>query len=269
MAYFSRWFGSLTLALVCLLSTQAKAKGLEDVKKRGVLKVGVEPGFLPFEMRSPKNEWLGFDVEMMKAFAQSLGVKVEFVATKWDGIIPGLMAGKYDVIASGMTITEERSKIVLFSEPYYEAGLKIMLPAKHKNLIKDLKTLDQSNFTVLVKLGTTGDIFASKTIKQAKLRKMDTEADAAQAVALGRFDAFIYDKPFIDIYQSVNADKVVSLDSLLSQETFGLAAQKSSQDLITAFNQFLKAWRASGAYDKAYRAMFIDLTWKQQFPLQF
>ncbi|RYZ78112.1 MAG: amino acid ABC transporter substrate-binding protein, partial [Proteobacteria bacterium] len=124
-------FALVLLSLLSLTPLHAEDKNILDkIRGNGVLKVGIEPGFLPFEMRTPQGEWVGFDIEMMQAFAKSIGVKPEFVSTKWEGIIPGLMAGKYDMIVSGMTINPERSKIVLFSEPYYEAGLKILLPQK-------------------------------------------------------------------------------------------------------------------------------------------
>ncbi|WP_141733144.1 transporter substrate-binding domain-containing protein [Oligoflexus tunisiensis] len=258
----------LSVLLVTSGSLQA-GPAVDRIKKSGTLKVGVEPGFLPFEMRTPKDEWVGFDVEMMKAFAKSLGVKVQFTSTKWDGIIPGLMASKYDLIASGMTITPERAKIVLFSKPYYDAGLKILIGKKLEGQVKNLAALDNEKYTVLVKLGTTGDIFATKNLKKAKIRRMDSEADAAQSVVLGRGDAFIYDKPFMEIYESGHKGKVVLLPDLLSTESFGLAARKTDKDLIEAFNSFLDAWKANGGYDAAFKAMFQDLTWKKQFPNQF
>ncbi len=260
----------VSLVTVLILPWSAWAgTSLDAIKKRGTLRIGVEPGFLPFEMRTPKDEWVGFDIEMMQAFAKTLGVKAEFISTKWDGIIPGLMAGKYDLISSGMTITEERARTVLFSKPYYDAGLKILLGKKSEATIKSLAELDNDKYTVLVKLGTTGDIFATKTIKKAKIRRMDSEADAAQAVALGRAEGFIYDKPFMDIYESVHKGKVVLLNELLSTESFGLAARKSDQDLIDAVNAFLVEWKANGGYQTAFKAMFQDLTWKKHFPNQF
>ncbi len=256
-------------SLVSSLSLHASAASLESVKQRGSIRIGVEPGFLPFEMQTPKGEWVGFDVAMMQAFAQSLGVKADFVGAKWDGIIPGLMAGKYDVITSGMTITDDRAKTVLFSDPYYEAGLKVLVAKKLAGTAKTLDDVDQAQHTVVVKLGTTGDIFVTKTLKKAKIRRLDSEADAAQSVLLGKADAFIYDRPYLEIYESGQKGKVALLAPLVSTEHFGVAAKKSDVALMNAFNAFLKDWRAKGEYDKAYKAMFVDLTWKSQFPQLF
>lgn len=259
---------SLSLALSTFLVQPLSAadESLNKIKKAGVLKIGVEPGFLPFEMRTPQGEWVGFDIEMMNAFSKSLGVKPEFVSSKWEGIIPGLMTNKYDLIVSGMTINPERAKAVLFSDPYYEAGLKILLAGKHKGKIKSTAELDQKGKVIALKLGTTGDIFATKTFKNAELRRLDSEADAAQSVALGKADAFVYDKPFVEIFAATRSDKVSVLSDLVSKENLGVAAKPSNKGIIEAFNTFLAEWKKSGEYDKAYKSNFVDLSWKAKFP---
>ncbi|MFW7379797.1 MAG: transporter substrate-binding domain-containing protein [Oligoflexus sp.] len=257
--------------LSLLINTHILASSLKEIKKRGHLTVACEPGFLPFEMLTQKGEFVGFDIEMMRAFAKDIGVEAKFISTKWDGIIPGLMAKKYDVIVSGMTITPERARAVLFSEPYYNAGLKIMIKKDLIGKIKSLQELDDPKYTVAVKLGTTGDIFVQKNVKKARIRKLDTEADAAQSVILGRVDAFIYDKPYLEIYSASKKSQVGLLDEVLSKEQFGLAARKQDQELITAFNAFLKRWKADkkNGYDHVYRQVFDEMTWKEHFPQMF
>ncbi|RYZ50492.1 MAG: transporter substrate-binding domain-containing protein, partial [Proteobacteria bacterium] len=147
MVLLKRCFQLFLALFVLSMATTATVKAadqnvLETIKSKGVLRIGIEPGFLPFEMRTPQGEWVGFDIEMMQAFAKSLNVKAEFVSTKWEGIIPGLIANKYDIIVSGMTIKPERAKAVLFSDPYFEAGLKILLAEKNMTTIKSMKDLD-------------------------------------------------------------------------------------------------------------------------------
>jgi polar amino acid transport system substrate-binding protein len=261
----------LIITSMLLLSSVAHADVMPDIKKRGHLRVGMEPGFLPFEMQTQKGDFVGFDVQMMRAFAEDLGVDVKFISTKWDGIIPGLMAKKYDVIVSGMTITPERRRAVLFSDPYYDAGLKILLHKDLKDDVTKLADLDQKKYTVAVKLGTTGDIFTGKKLKKAKIQKFDVEADAAQSVMLGKVDAFIYDKPYLEIYAASKGKRLTLLDEVLSDEKFGLATRKQNQDLIEAFNDFLKRWKADqkNGYDAAYKAVFVDMTWKKHFPRMF
>jgi polar amino acid transport system substrate-binding protein len=263
-----RLFLWASLALQCsLLSLSAfAADALERIKQSGVVKIGMDAGFLPFEMRTPQGEWIGFDVDMMNAFAKHLGVKPEFVSSKWEGIIPGLMTSKYDLIVSGMTINPERAKVVSFSEPYYDAGLMILLADKNRASIRSIADLDQKGKIISLKLGTTGDIFASKTFKKAELRRMDSEADAAQAVLLGKADAFVYDKPFIEIFAATRGGKVAVLSDIVSKEQLGVAAHPKNRALLEAYNKFLGEWKRSGEYDKAYKANFVELTWKAKFP---
>lgn len=263
--------GFLVAMLSIFFSWVSYGQSVERIKSRGALIVGLEPGFMPFEMQTSSGEMIGFDVEMMKAFAKHLGVKVKFVTTKWDGIIPGLMAKKYDLIVSGMTITEARRKAVNFSDPYYKAGLKVLMQPQLKDKVVKLEDLDRKQYTIAVKLGTTGDIFVSKTLKQANIRKLDSEADAAQSVLLGKVDAFIYDKPYLELKKSSKGNKVALLDGVLSEESFGAAARRQDKDLILEFNKFLKAWKADkvNGYDKVYKDIFVDMVWKKQFPNLF
>lgn len=262
----------LLLTVFGLNSQQALgASTLSKILAKKEIKIGMEPGFLPFEMRTKTGEYIGFDVEMMNAFAKSIGVKAKYISTKWDGIIPGLMAKKYDVIVSGMTITEARRKAVLFSDPYYKAGLGVLVSPETKKKVRDLKDLDKKNYKIVVKLGTTGDIFVGKAFSKAKVRKLDNEADAAQSVLLGRVDAFVYDRPYLELYRSSKKGKVDLLPGFQSEEFFGLAARKKDKDLIMAFNKFLKAWKADkvNGYDRSYKSIFVDMTWKTNYPSMF
>lgn len=260
---------ALTLSLGALTSAATAATTLETIKKRGEIRIGVEPGFLPFEMQTKTGAWLGFDVDMMNAFAKSLGIKAKFIATQWDGIIPGLLSKKYDVIVSGMTITPERAKTVSFSNPYYAAGLKVMVNTKSAATIKSAKDLDSSKVKLATKLGTTGDIYAGKKLKKAKIRKFDREADAAQSVLFKQTDAFVYDKPYLELFVSSKGKGLSLLPGLLSEENFGLATRKKDKALLAAFNSFLAKWRASGDYKTAYDAAFVNMTWRKKFPELF
>jgi polar amino acid transport system substrate-binding protein len=270
MTAFSRCLGLLfaLLSIFCLGQRKALAAPdvLTEIKGRGELRIGMTPGFIPFEMKKPDGEWIGFDVDMIKAFAATIGVKPVFIDAKWEGIIPGVQAHRYDLIVSGMTITEERKQAVAFSDPYYTANQSILIPKKNIGVIKSLADLDQPKSTVVVQLGTTGDLYATKILKHAKLVRLDTEYDSASAVLLGKYDGFIFDKSYIALYQKRNANKVGALLTDLTKESIGIAARKKDGALITAYNEFLKGWRASGGYDKAIKTHFEEMPWAKDFP---
>lgn len=100
----------------------ANAGAIDDAVKRGTLRVGMDPTYMPFEMTNKRGEIIGFEVDIIKAMAKSMGVKLEMVSTAYDGIIPALMTNKFDIITSGMTLTQERNLKLNFSEPFIVVG---------------------------------------------------------------------------------------------------------------------------------------------------
>ena len=166
-------------------STAGSASTLDAIQKRGKLRVGLEAGYFPFEMSTLDGGFIGFDVEMAAHMAEVLGVELEIVNTEWDGIIPALQAGKFDIIMSGMTRTPKRALAVNFSDPYFETGQVILVNAEKGAEVADYRDLDKPDKTVAVKLGTTGDLAASKLLSQANLQKYSTEAEAAMEVNFG------------------------------------------------------------------------------------
>ncbi len=261
-------FLQVLLLALSLPSFHARAADtLATVKTKKELRVGLDPGFIPFEMKNPKGEMIGFDIDMIQGFAASLGAKATFVDTRWEGIIPALIAKKFDLIVSGMTITEERKKTLLFSDSYYRAGLLALVSAKRKDTVKSAADLNQSGVTIVVKVGTTADQFAAKAFPKATLRKLDSESDCANSVALGKVDAFIYDKPYLELFASKNAQRVFVLKENLTVEDFGVAARKSDTTLIAAFNEFLKEWKKNGGYDRSLRIHFVEMPWASSMPL--
>jgi len=122
----------------------AKASALEEILKRGKLLVGLEAGYQPFEMQDEKGNIVGFDVdmayEMGKAiFGEGGEKKVEIVNTAWDGIIPGLMTHKYDIIMAGMTVLQSRNLKVNFCEPYYYIGQTLLINKKIRIRLKAIR----------------------------------------------------------------------------------------------------------------------------------
>ncbi|MDR2635414.1 MAG: transporter substrate-binding domain-containing protein, partial [Campylobacteraceae bacterium] len=109
-----------------------KKSTLNTILERGSLIVGLEPGYIPFEMKSKKGEVIGFDVDMAKAMADAMGVKLTLIPTEWDGLIPSLLTGKIDIIISGMTMFQERNLKVNFIEPYMTVGQTLLIAKKHK-----------------------------------------------------------------------------------------------------------------------------------------
>ena len=236
---------------------------LNSILQRGELRVGLEAGYMPFEMKTKKGTIVGFDVDMVKAMAKAMGVKLKLVPTAWDGIIAGLLTGKYDIIASGMTVTQKRNLKVNFATPYISIGQTIL--AKKKFAGKTWRDIDKAENTVVTKLGVTGEIATRKMFKHAKIRTFDTEADAVQEVMNGKADAFVYDKPYNAIfYAAKGKGKLAFLDKPLTYEPLGWAVRKGDPDFLNWLNNFLNQAKHDGVYERIYNKWFNSVNWQKK-----
>jgi len=117
----------LVVLTLIITATFSFAQTLTQIKQRGKLIIGTEPTFPPFEFVDEKNQVVGFDIDIANELAKRLGVKVEVVSLPFDSLIPALQQGKIDMVIAGMTITEDRAKVVDFSKPYFEANQAIVV----------------------------------------------------------------------------------------------------------------------------------------------
>ncbi len=258
----------LLLALMTLcaaLPATLLADTLDDIRKRGVLRVGMEPGYMPFELTNKKGEIIGFDVDVAKRMAKALGVKLELVSTAWDGIIPSLITNKFDIIMSGMTITEERAKAIDFSDPYIVVGQTVLIRKELAKTVKSYKDLNDPKYKIASKLGTTGDIATKQHIPKATYFSYETEQEGVMEVVNGKIDAFIYDSPYNAVaFAQKGQGKLAFLDQPFTDEPLGWAVRKGNPEFVAWLNTFLKELKADGSYDKIYKKWFKEDTWLKE-----
>lgn len=238
-----------------------KKSTLNKIIDRGELQVCMEVGYLPFEMRDKSGNIIGFDVDIAKAMAKTMGVKLDLRNTAWDGIIPALVTAKCDIIIGGMTITAERNLKINFSDPYIVVGQTVLLNKKHEGKIKSYKELNSKDYTITTQLGTSGDVAAKKLLSKAKLNLFETSADAALEVINNKADAFIYDLPYNTVYAAQNPGKAVLLDTPFTFEPLGFAIRKGDPDFMNFINNFLAQIKGDGTYDVLYNKWFVNQSW--------
>jgi polar amino acid transport system substrate-binding protein len=242
-----------------------KKSSLNEILDRGELRVGLEPGYMPFEMKNKKGKLIGYDVDIAKAMAKAMGVKVTFIPTSFDGIIAGLLTNKFDIIISGMTITQKRNLKVNFSDSYIAIGQTILLNKELEGKIKKAKDLDVKDYIVTAKLGQTGEIVARKFFKNAKVVTFDTESDALSEVLSGRASAFINDKPFNVVFMDGKGkNTLVHLDTPLTYEPLAFAIKKGDPDFLNWLNSFLKQIKGDkivNLNDRLYNKWFVQTKW--------
>ncbi|MBC7359599.1 MAG: transporter substrate-binding domain-containing protein [Desulfacinum sp.] len=242
----------------------AKKSTLEEILKRGELRVGFEAGYMPFEMTDKKGNFVGFDIDMAKEMAKAMGVKFVPVNTAWDGIIPSLITGKFDIIMSGMTVTQERNLKVNFADPYIIVGQTILLNKKHEGKVLSYKDLNDPQYIVTSKLGTTGEQAVKRMIPKCQYKSFETETEAALEVVNGKADAFVYDLPFCVVFMAQQgAGKLVFLDQPFTYEPLAWAVNKGDPDFLNWLNNFLRQVKNDGRYERIYNKWIKGTEWIQ------
>ncbi|MCJ7498562.1 MAG: basic amino acid ABC transporter substrate-binding protein [candidate division Zixibacteria bacterium] len=228
--------------------TDAYAKIIQQKK----LLVGTDATYPPFESKdADTGKLMGFDIDLMDAICDKLGVKCEYIVVPFDGIVSGLNNNKYDAIISSFTITPQRETIVNFSKPYYQASqsIAVRLDQQKINSLIDLK-----GKIVGVQLGTTGELLAKK-IEGAEIISFDNIGAAFIDLENRKLDAIINDKPTSQRIIALRGNaKLVGPD--LSSENYGIAVRKGEKRLLDAINNALSDLQLSIKIDDLNKKWF-------------
>ena len=243
---------SLILLLILCFCSPKQEDSLDRIQRTEKLRVGTDATYPPFESKDAKTgKLIGFDIDLMSAVCEELGVKCEFTVVPFDGIVSGLKNNKYDVIISAFTITSEREKMVDFSQPYYQAGQSIAVRLDEQK-IKSIDDLVGKK--VGVQLGTTGEIRAKK-IEGAEIISYDNIGAAFIDMDNHKLDAVINDKPTSERVIAVKG-KAKIVGETLTSENYGMAVRKGEQRLLDAINESLEKLKATGKLQKINEKWF-------------
>ena len=228
----------------------SNAEGNASVGEMPTYIVGTEAQFPPFEIVDSKGKVIGFDVDLMNAIAEDQGFKVEYLDQDFAGLIPALQTGNVDIIASGMTITDEREKQVDFSEPYINAGLALAVLTGNE----DIKSVDDlKGKTVAVQTGSTGFMKAEELQKAgiiAEIKDYPHVNEAIEELKIGGADAMINDLPVTEAFIAAQPDVIKIVGEPLNSEDYGFAVRTGNTELLTKINAGLENVKASGKYDE-------------------
>lgn len=254
----------VAMAMVFSTVSVSAQSMLEEVVKRGTLRVGMST-FVPWAMRDKKGDLIGFEIEVAKKIAKDMGVEVEFVPTAWSGIIPALLAKKFDVVIGGLSITAERNLTVNFTTPYAHSGQQM---AANTALTKDFKSLDQYNdaqVTIACRRGSVSCDAAKKLFPKATLRQFDDDAQAFQEVVNGNAHAMISSAPKPRFWSDAYPDKVYVANNgenlTRGDEAFGL--RKGDVDSLNFFSNWILVNTSNGWLQETHDYWFKDQSaWK-------
>jgi len=244
------------LLIVLALAMTAGAVQAKDWK---VVRIGVEGAYPPFSWVTPDGELKGFDIDIAKALVAAMGAEVKLVAQDWDGIIPALLAKKYDAIIASMSITEERKKKVAFTNKYYNTPAKFVCK---KGTMKDFTRAEVAQATkgksIGVQRATIHDNFITDNGGEgASIKRYGTQDDAYLDLVAGRVDMLLADSVAIDdgflkkpegqAFQFIGPDLT---EKKYFGEGAGIAIRKEDTDLVELFNQAIVKIRQDGTYKK-------------------
>ncbi|MBO3761106.1 amino acid ABC transporter substrate-binding protein [Ciceribacter sp. L1K22] len=249
------WLKTLAAAaaLQALVLTPALAgENLDQIKSAGVIKIGTEGTYAPFTYHDASNELVGFDVEIGRAVAEKLGVKAEFVEGKWDGLIAGLDANRYDAVINQVGITEARKQKYDFSDPYIAS--KAVLIVKQDN--EDIKGFEDLNGKKAAQSLTSN---FGKLAEEASAELVGTDGfdQSIQLVLTGRADATINDSlSFLDFKKQKPDAPVKVVAEKADADYSGIIVRKGDAELVAAINEALAAIKADGTYEAISQKYF-------------
>ena len=207
----------------------------------------MELAYPPFETKDEAGEATGISADFAQAFADALDKELRIENIAWDGLIPALQTGQVDMVISSMTITEERSRTISFSDPYANAYLALLTHTASE--ISSVEDLNQAGRTIAVKTGSTGFFYAQKHLSEATILSLPDESACVTEVVQGKADAFIYDQ--LTIYRNWKQHESTTTPVFIpfqDVEHWGVATKLDNGSMIAALNQFIGDYTRAGGW---------------------
>lgn len=220
-----------------------------------VLRIATEGAYAPFNYTNADGTLGGFDIEIANAICADMQVTCEIMAQDWDGIIPGLKAGKYDAIVAAMSVTPERAQQVAFTDPYFSNALVFL--AKKDSTFDPAKVTDINAHSIAAQRSTISSQWLENTYPKADMKLYDTLSNAFLDLGAGRVDAMISDKlPAIEWLSSTSGNNYVLKGAEIDiNDNFAIAVRPNDA-LQAKINASLSNIKANGTYDKINQKYF-------------
>ncbi len=259
--FFILAFPALCLSAKSVQQQLVQESTISQVQKRGVLRVGMDT-FLPWAMKDKNGNYIGFEIDVARKVAEDIGVKVEFVPTKWAGILPALLSGKFDVIIGGMGIRPKRALKVNFTKPYDYSGMSLVAHKKKAAGFTNLEQFNNEDVEIACKLGTSAVAAAKRFFPKAKLRLFDDETQTYQELRNGNVHAVVGSAPR-PAFEAIKYKETLFMPAkdTFTKEPIGFAIRKGDVDTLAFFNSWItNAW-LSGWLEERHDYWFNTRDW--------
>lgn len=238
------------------LPTEASAAvDTPETASEGALTICSDTPYEPFEFKDDNGEDTGYDIDLLRAIATDAELGLEVKDLPFDGILGSLAAGDCDVVASAVTITDERAEQVDFSEPYFEADQSLLVKADNEQISG---LADLSGKTVGVQSGTTGETYAQQNAEGAEVKGFEDSDGLFAAIEAEEIAAILQDLP-VNAYRTTQDDSLEVVETYTTGEQYGFAVAKGNEPVLSLINDGLAALRQDGRFDEIYATYFGDV----------
>jgi len=240
-------FTMLLLFICAFTGCSRQPAQVTEVPANKELIIGMELAYPPFEMTDTQGNPAGVSVDLANALGEYLHRKVVIRNIPFNGLIPELKTGKIDLVISSMTATPERAQSIDFSDPYLKTGLCLLV--RSNSSIQSIGEANNAGLTIVVKKGTTGNIYAEQQIKNASVVVLEKESACLLEVLQGKADAFIYDQMSTYENWQKNQGTTRAILKPFQQESWAIGIRKGDDELREQVNKFLADFRAKKGFD--------------------
>jgi cyclohexadienyl dehydratase len=244
-------------AAIFLMAASAQVQGtsrLDEIVKRGTLRVGMTGDYLPFgRLDGTTSKFRGFDVDMAETLGKALGVKVEYVRTAWPRLASDFAAGNFDIAMGGVSITPDRQKLGMFSTPIMADGKTPIARCADKGKYQTMADIDRAGTRIIVNPGGTNERFARANIKNAEIRTWDDNVTIFDEIAKGNADLMMTDASETRYQQKLHPGVLCSVHP---EAPFDVAEKAYWLQRDAALKAFVDRWLHTALEDGSFRKIY-------------
>lgn len=255
---------ALVLSMVLAVAATASADSLDEIIKRGELRVAVQTQCPPFSFVDKNGDRTGSSVEFCREMAKEMGVKIKFVNYDWDGLIPALLSGKADILAADMTANLKRALKVSFTDPFYYTGS--MAVTKTDAKFQNWEEINQPGVKVAVLLGGTGEADAKRLFPKADIKSYKGGGTMLlNAIMAGKADVAVNDKTVIlGGLSAFPPNSMRLIPGVMTKQPLAFAVRPEDERLRQWINLFFQWVKADGRYDANIKYWVDSKDWEKE-----
>ncbi len=258
---FSALLCVFLLSLPMLAHAKTPTGVLQEAVERGTLRVGIS-SFVPWAMQDKTGNYIGFEIDVARRLAKDFDLELEILPTKWSGIIPALLTGKFDMIICGLGSSAARSLRVNFTIPYDHTVIEAVGRKDVLGESTNFADFNNAQTIVAVRTGTTAATAAKQTLPKATMRYFDEEAPAVQEMLSGRAHMFFTSSPLGSFEVLAKPEELRHVAESVYPQPISIAVRKGDYDTINALNAWIRTCEAEGWLKERRHYWFQTREWE-------